>query len=174
MTIPSFAISGYKWGDSDKVRSAGGSFDEDDVQAQGSLAVHALPYTKRSGKEDAMFLLGETPAFLKENSNVLDVTNTEEQVYWSEWAKELAKTRGYSLENFGNNPLKHESTGLNPCALKGTSYDYDDQTKLHTRRQQGCDTFCDLAGSNTLDWRTGKKGVWDEAPETVRNLWAKC
>ena len=42
-----------------------------------------------------MFLLGDTPAFLKENSNVLDVNNTEEQVYWSKWAIELAKAQGY-------------------------------------------------------------------------------
>ena len=170
------ASLGYKWGDSDKIRKENGNatFDEDDVQDKGSLAVHALPLTKRSGKEDALFLMGENPSFLTANSNVLDTGNSDETVYWSKWAKDLAQSRGFSTTNFTGDPMKHEAQGLNPCALKGTSYDFDPKTNRHTIRQQGCDTFCDLAGSNTLDWRTGKKGVWDEAPDTVRDLWAKC
>lgn len=95
---------GYSYGDADKLRTAKAdgdvvSFSESDIVNEGSLSVHLLPLTDKSGTEQVCFMGGSKPEWVKGGSNVVAVDDDREEVYWG-WGAEWSEKCGYKPNTY--------------------------------------------------------------------------
>jgi len=179
VSLPAFQISGYNYGDSDKVRQADPGaasnsvkYSEADTLSEGSLHVHALPLTDRSGSEQTLFMCGEKPNWVTAGSNVVAENDDREEVAWG-WGKEWAKQCGYSCDDHKSynpwiyNCSESSENCANPVAVKGTYFLYDYNLKRHCELSQGIDCFAEVAGPASFEWKIGRRGFWTDCPKSA-------
>ncbi len=152
------------------------SFAADDINQNGSIFCHMLPLTEDTGSADTCCLLGEFPDYINQSTNIMNDADDTECFHWGGAMKMFYDKKGFgdiSKEIRRYNPMVtpgHEQKPSTGVALMATHYRWAKGTKSYSNKKMGTDTFSELAGANSLQWRCNGKGFWGDAPASVQSF----